>query len=80
MDLIRLSREKLIRDHKKCTDILKDVSEANYHGKSLLVGKKRPRLNLDNTAEDELAVVEARKEAFKKLKQINQRHFQDLVQ
>jgi len=80
MDLIRLNREKLIRDHKKCTDILKDVSEANYHGKNLLVGKKRPRLNLDNTAEDELAVVEARKEAFKKLKQINQRHFQDLVQ
>ena len=37
-------------------------------GNELLVGKKRSRLSLITTAEDELAEVEAREEAFKKLK------------
>jgi hypothetical protein len=40
-----------------------------------LVGKKRSRLSLITTAADDFAEVMAREEAFKKLKNYNQRHF-----
>jgi hypothetical protein len=51
------------------SEVIEEWSDTYRDGvKNLLVGKKRSRSSLTNTAEDELAEVESREEAFKKLK------------
>ena len=64
-----MNKEKLLLDHMIYSEVIEAWSDTYRDGvKNLLVGKKRSRSSLTNTAEDELAEVEAREEAFKKLK------------